>query len=187
MRRVRDTWPSWNTGGSGTWKQGQNGDRRTWGGLGPLSLSGGGSGTARTTNPGAGGTDRLAWGVRDLLARSLGSWGAILTQLTLQHRQPRVKSNKSSTSAAPPLINLSSVPTLRSRHYFSLTLLGLAPNSEKTKTSRLPWWLSGKESAGQCSRHRFDPWSRKIPCALEQRSHCATLLRLCSRSQRPQL
>ena len=24
-------------------------------------------------------------------------------------------------------------------------------------------WLSGKESACQCRRYRFDPWSRKIP------------------------
>ena len=28
---------------------------------------------------------------------------------------------------------------------------------------RLPWWLSGKESACQCRRHRFDPWVGKIP------------------------
>ena len=27
----------------------------------------------------------------------------------------------------------------------------------------LPWWLSSKESACQCRRHRFDPWVRKIP------------------------
>ena len=27
----------------------------------------------------------------------------------------------------------------------------------------LPWWLSGKESAYQCSRPKFDPWVRKIP------------------------
>ena len=27
----------------------------------------------------------------------------------------------------------------------------------------LPWWLSGKESACQCSRHGFDPWVGKIP------------------------
>ena len=27
----------------------------------------------------------------------------------------------------------------------------------------LPWWLSGKESACQCKRCRFDPWVRKIP------------------------
>ena len=27
----------------------------------------------------------------------------------------------------------------------------------------LPWWLSGKESACQCRRHEFNPWSRKIP------------------------
>ena len=27
----------------------------------------------------------------------------------------------------------------------------------------LPWWLSGKESACQCRRPRFDPWVGKIP------------------------
>ena len=27
----------------------------------------------------------------------------------------------------------------------------------------LPWWLSGKEFAGQCRRFRFDPWVRKLP------------------------
>ena len=27
----------------------------------------------------------------------------------------------------------------------------------------LPWWLSSKESACQCRRHRFDPWVRNIP------------------------
>ena len=27
----------------------------------------------------------------------------------------------------------------------------------------LPWWLSGKVSACQCKRHRFDLWVRKIP------------------------
>ena len=45
----------------------------------------------------------------------------------------------------------------------------------------LLWWLSGKEAACQCRRHRFDPWFRKIPhatsnttirvCALEFGSH----------------
>ena len=37
----------------------------------------------------------------------------------------------------------------------------------------LPWWLSGKESACQCRRHRFDPWPGKILCATEQISPCA--------------
>ena len=27
----------------------------------------------------------------------------------------------------------------------------------------LPWWLSGKETACHCRRHRFDPWIRKTP------------------------
>ena len=28
---------------------------------------------------------------------------------------------------------------------------------------KLPWWLSGKGSACQCRRSRFDPWMGKIP------------------------
>ena len=32
-----------------------------------------------------------------------------------------------------------------------------------SSTLGLPWWLSDKESACQCRRHRFDPWVRKIP------------------------
>ena len=28
---------------------------------------------------------------------------------------------------------------------------------------RLPWWLSGEESACRCRRLEFDPWVRKIP------------------------
>ena len=38
----------------------------------------------------------------------------------------------------------------------------------------LPWWLSGEESAYQCRRHRFDPWSRKIPHAMEHLSSRTT-------------
>ena len=34
-------------------------------------------------------------------------------------------------------------------------------------------WLSGKESACKCRRHRLDPWSRKSPHAAEQLSLCA--------------
>ena len=37
------------------------------------------------------------------------------------------------------------------------------------------WWLSGKESACQCKRHGFDPWSGKIPHAAKQLSPCAQL------------
>ena len=38
----------------------------------------------------------------------------------------------------------------------------------------LPWWLSGKESACQCRRHRFHPWAGKIPSTPGQLSPCAT-------------
>ena len=37
----------------------------------------------------------------------------------------------------------------------------------------LHWWLSGKESACQCRRCRFYPWSRKIPRGTEHQSLCA--------------
>ena len=32
-----------------------------------------------------------------------------------------------------------------------------------TTIERLPWWLSGKESACQCGRPGFNPWVRKVP------------------------
>ena len=41
-----------------------------------------------------------------------------------------------------------------------------------------PWWLSGKESAGQCRRHGFDLWSRKNP-------HAAGQLGLCTSTTEP--
>ena len=41
-------------------------------------------------------------------------------------------------------------------------------------SGRLPWWLSGEETACQCRRHGFDPWDGKIPRASEQLSRCAT-------------
>ena len=40
----------------------------------------------------------------------------------------------------------------------------------------LPWWLRVKESACQCRRHRFNPWSGKIPHATEQLSPRATAI-----------
>ena len=42
--------------------------------------------------------------------------------------------------------------------------------NQRRKKSGLPWGLSGKESACQCGRHGFDPWSEKIPRATEQLS-----------------
>ena len=38
----------------------------------------------------------------------------------------------------------------------------------------LLWWLSGKESACQWGRHRFNTWSGKIPQTTEQLRLCAT-------------
>ena len=39
----------------------------------------------------------------------------------------------------------------------------------------LPWWLSGKQSACQCRRHRFDPQSEKNLHATQQLSLCKTM------------
>ena len=36
-------------------------------------------------------------------------------------------------------------------------------------------WLTGKEFACQCRSHRFDPWSGKIPHAVEQPSLYAAI------------
>ena len=38
----------------------------------------------------------------------------------------------------------------------------------------LPWWLNGWESACQCRRQGFNPWSGEIPHAVELLSSCAT-------------
>ena len=35
--------------------------------------------------------------------------------------------------------------------------------SATTESVRLPWWLSGRESACQLRRRGFDPWVEKIP------------------------
>ena len=63
---------------------------------------------------------------------------------------------------------------------FQLSLL-----SEQLKLADLGprWWLSG-EDAGET---QVDPWSGRIPHALEQLSHGPQLLSLCSRDQKPQL
>ena len=48
------------------------------------------------------------------------------------------------------------------------------PYQINSKAIRLAWRLNGKESACQCRRCGLDPWSRKLPCAMEQLSPCAT-------------
>ena len=39
----------------------------------------------------------------------------------------------------------------------------------------LPWWCSGWESACQCRGHGFEPWSGRIPHAVEQLGPWATI------------
>ena len=52
------------------------------------------------------------------------------------------------------------------------------PQGGAYTSEREPWgfslWLSSKESACQCRRHRFNPWSRKISPAVELLSPCTT-------------
>ena len=40
----------------------------------------------------------------------------------------------------------------------------------------LPWWLSGKELACQGRRHSFNPWSGKMPHAMEQQGLSTTAI-----------
>ena len=40
---------------------------------------------------------------------------------------------------------------------------------------RLPWWLSGKESACQCSRKGFDPLGHEDPLEKEMATHSSIL------------
>ena len=49
---------------------------------------------------------------------------------------------------------------------------------KKKRLNGLSWWFSGKESACQCRRHGFDPWSGNIPRAMEQLRPCATTMEL---------
>jgi len=76
----------------------------------------------------------------------------------------------------PPLIR-KSAPRKQELHLYSL----MSPSTSLEGTSKrgarqmgLPWWLSGKEPACQCRRRGFNPWSGKIPHAVEQLSLCAT-------------
>ena len=59
-------------------------------------------------------------------------------------------------------------------------------NFRKVKVG-LPWRLSDKESAGQCRRHGFHPWTGRIPHAAEQLASVPWLCNPCSRAQEPQL
>ena len=42
----------------------------------------------------------------------------------------------------------------------------------KATSIGFPWWPGGKEAACQHSRHRFEPWRRKMPRAAEPLSLC---------------
>ena len=44
----------------------------------------------------------------------------------------------------------------------------------KKRSTGLPWWRSGWESACQCRGHGFEPWSGKTPHAAEQLGPWAT-------------
>ena len=50
----------------------------------------------------------------------------------------------------------------------------------------LPWWLFVKESAWQCRKHRFDPWSKRVPHATKL-NQCATTIEPVLQSPKLQL
>ena len=61
-------------------------------------------------------------------------------------------------------------------HSLHLATLPIGAVTLKAPKDELSWWLSGKESACQCKRQGFDPWSEKIPHAMEQLRLCATII-----------
>ena len=73
----------------------------------------------------------------------------------------------------PQFSILSSYPIFVLSH-FSTTLYPSSNLALKHSGMGLPWWHSGWESTCQCRGHTFEPWSGKIPHALEQLSPWAT-------------
>ena len=80
---------------------------------------------------------------------------------------------------------------LRETHFISGAKEGFSQKGHLSWVEKqllgLPQWLNGKESACQCGRQVFDPWSGKITHGVGQLSLCATLLSLCCRACKPQL
>ena len=84
--------------------------------------------------------------------------------------------NKSSITELFPMAPGNEVEVGRSHILKDLGELNkIRRKKEKERKQRgLPWWLSGEESACQCRRHRFNPWSGRIPYTEEQLSPWAT-------------
>ena len=105
-----------------------------------------------------------------------GSW------LCSEKASPKVK--KVSDQKPQSFCNLISEMTSHQFYYILLSrgkLLDPAHTQEKRMSQRHKsqkvgpsLGFSGWESACQCRGHGFDPWSRKIPHAMEQLSPCAT-------------
>ena len=106
---------------------------------------------------------------------------------------PRYTSHEAEERSGPVYTRVDSTQTsssvlMRIRVSFSETCLQF-DSSHKVLAQRnlflgLPWWLSGKEPTCQCRRRRFDPWSGKIPHAVEQLSPWATTMKLVLQSLR---
>ena len=79
-----------------------------------------------------------------------------------------------STSPAAPTIVANLIPIVIP---CPITHGGSASPVEPWYPSRgFPCWLSGKEFACPCRRHKFNPWSRKIAHALAHLRPCATTI-----------
>ena len=134
--------------------------------------------------------DRTRMGMQ--LQRSQPGWsgeegpGARGTRLVSRSRSGAGSRNHSSWTTFLTVHPLSSL--LEQRHLRSLKALEMLrepspswrtthvkgpekPCNRETRERGLPWWLSGKESAFQCS---FHPRSGKIPHTSKQLSPCTT-------------
>ena len=69
-------------------------------------------------------------------------------------------------------------PCRNGQNFLEQPLLEIYPDNKVTRRkiyAALPWWLSAKEPACQCGRHRLHLWSGKIPRAAQHLSPCAAL------------
>ena len=69
-----------------------------------------------------------------------------------------------SSLGRPSYMVILRIPSLTTTLYWTLSVA----------KEGLPWWFTVEEFACQCRGYGFNPWSGKIPHAMEQLSPCAT-------------
>ena len=109
------------------------------------------------------------------------AWYEILPSFLSSHSQsgkPRVTvhSRKGMNLSSMIISSRQAKKSVYFRHILTRCSNSIILFGHEIQPWRLRWRLSGGESACQCRRHGFDPWSRKFPHAAQQLSLCATTI-----------